>query len=1201
MFDAIRNPIVFELSLQDNLSTALANVTLFYFLEKARKMAEDFEAQMKNANSIFLESIEKYNKLTRQVLDLGGKTSKSLNDIAKSLYNLASAGLKTEQAFQVLKNSLQFAEATGDDIDQITEAVAKFSRSFKINFNESGEVVKEFANLINKTQIKFKDIFSSMKFATQIGALFPKQELSDVLTALGLLVNRGIPASTALRQLRSVMIDLTRDTGKLSKFLQKYGFTLKEITPETHSLSEIIAKFNKAGVSSADIMSLFGKRAAGAFKILMDEGVPAYENLKAQIKDMNTLEHQRETQMESLQRKEKMFFNYLQKIAIEGSGIRNEMLKSVYDIGLQIGNLLKQFPELENALVAVGELFSVYFSAKAISMLGGIALKMLGITKKTKILGIELANLKSIFGTVGLTIAGVVTAYTIFNIWQQKVIDKLNQEAKMAEELAIKWKAIDEIRKKGIQTDNEYLILQSKRMANELKMQNFLTQASEIKSKINQLEKEKLKIDEQELEVASDIWGFDSRVNKERKSALTHQIQLEKQRLALLNQRIEKIKDEVFYLKLKENYTKRFQNIIAKGNSFYKNEIKSIYDYLKLVDKYKLYIAEINKAVEMNVITQKEANIAIAGYNQEIDRLAKEEFPKLYSFFNDLSNLITNSYTDLENVFDFIKEYFKDFADPIEKTIEYFGDLIDATDDLGDSMHKLSIRAQQEQIFLKYKQGAISAKEAIYQMAKVAVESSNWMENAMIDYANKLADAVDTRRISAFNQELDQTIMRHDWLVTLGQRLGLTYEEAQKYADNFFDSANEKMDELIDKTSKLEHTFNTSSSNTTRPSHSNTTPSSSGGNTIDNGDAGGEVKYYPPGTYSRYINGEVYTYQGSVAVFPDGHIEIFDATWEDSVHTNFEDVVHFRQDSSKSQKSGNLRQKAVFDYGSPEYIQYVMEFNRNNFHHGEQQNVYYQHWSEHTSNSKYRNTGNIESLTFSSNDPFIQLRELNAYGYKYGFTSDLMALKKKIEQNITIRYQKEMMRDIDPRKASILDLEAKYQTYKRYDPEMAEKWYQAQRQQIEQMYSGRTSEAGWQEEMLPLAVGSNLGATSPSNFSHITAVSPNYNTFTGYTPSSHTTPTTNLSTTPMGSYSMFYGGTIATREGYKGYIAFKNIDDRIFEILDRYHAHYKKRTNQNGQLIGVNVFYNRSSKGNEIIKAIKNLYGSNNVKTIYNK
>ncbi|MHC1572288.1 MAG: phage tail tape measure protein, partial [Methanosarcinales archaeon] len=189
-----------------------------------------------------------------------GFTSK---EAADALYYLASAGYNSEQASAALQGTLAAAAATGTDLAFTTQVIVGTLNQFGMSASDATKVADIFQATIANSQATMDRLGTSMAYVGPIAAQLG-WSLGQTTAALGILYNAGIDASMAGTSLRAILSTLMTPTKKLQEFTAKYGLTLDDVNPKTHSFVEILEALGRAGIEESDIMETFGRRAGPA-------------------------------------------------------------------------------------------------------------------------------------------------------------------------------------------------------------------------------------------------------------------------------------------------------------------------------------------------------------------------------------------------------------------------------------------------------------------------------------------------------------------------------------------------------------------------------------------------------------------------------------------------------------------------------------------------------------------------------------------------------------------------------------------------------------------------------------------------------------------------------------------------------------------------------------------------------------------------
>src|SRR3990172_5958470 len=106
----------------------------------ALKLASDFDASMRNVNSIAQLPEGQFKSLSDSVLQFALTTRSSSTDVANALYDVVSAGFDTEKGFVVMQNSSKLAEAGLADITDTTKLLIAAMFSYGKGVEEAGHL-----------------------------------------------------------------------------------------------------------------------------------------------------------------------------------------------------------------------------------------------------------------------------------------------------------------------------------------------------------------------------------------------------------------------------------------------------------------------------------------------------------------------------------------------------------------------------------------------------------------------------------------------------------------------------------------------------------------------------------------------------------------------------------------------------------------------------------------------------------------------------------------------------------------------------------------------------------------------------------------------------------------------------------------------------------------------------------------------------
>lgn len=366
----------------------------------AVKSFAEFEQAIANAASVAGGTTEQYvrnlKEMEKIARDMGATTVFSAKEAADGLYFMASAGWDVNKMGKAIKPTLDLAAATQNDLAFTTETVVAALSAFGMEASEATRVTDTFSGVISSSQATLDKLSNSM---TYIGPLAKNLgwSIEQTSAALGLLYDKGIPASTAGTALRMSMQKLLDPTDKVHQGLATLGLTIDDVDPKFKTLDEIVDTFSKTSMDATAVTQIFGARGMAAILGLTSAGAPALVNLTEKISKTGTTAEMARRQLDTMKGGFKLLTSALSEVAIQIGQILQPTVEKM--VG-GIRNLVTGFGELpgwlKKGIVAFGGLLAVI--GPALSIFGKFTSAIAGMSAKWL----------AILGPIGLVVAALI-------------------------------------------------------------------------------------------------------------------------------------------------------------------------------------------------------------------------------------------------------------------------------------------------------------------------------------------------------------------------------------------------------------------------------------------------------------------------------------------------------------------------------------------------------------------------------------------------------------------------------------------------------------------------------------------------------------------------------------------------------------------------------------------------------------------------
>lgn len=200
-------------------AAALAGVTV-----ASVRMAAQLDRDLRLVSTLGGEAAGNTEALRKEVQQLGVEFGRNFNEIARANYQAVSGGFKDiAQSMELTRAGTRLAVAGNADLVGSTEAVVKALNAFDM---EAGDAEKAAAQLWGITRDGIITVEQLGRFLADlpVAAASSGIEFEEMSAAISTLTAAGVPASTAMDQLRSAIIQLEKRgiTGTLVERMERF-------------------------------------------------------------------------------------------------------------------------------------------------------------------------------------------------------------------------------------------------------------------------------------------------------------------------------------------------------------------------------------------------------------------------------------------------------------------------------------------------------------------------------------------------------------------------------------------------------------------------------------------------------------------------------------------------------------------------------------------------------------------------------------------------------------------------------------------------------------------------------------------------------------------------------------------------------------------------------------------------------------------
>ena len=247
---------------------------------------------------IFDRNAKVFKDIRNTALEMGATTEFTAGQAAEGLKNLATAGFSANQAIAGIPKILDLATATQQDLAIASDVAAKTLSAFGLRSKDPKELNKNLglvSDTLNKliTTSGFGDLQQFLDVISQSGSTARGAGV-DITTwgaAVATSVSEAVPASKAGTRFANMLSFMSKNL----KAFTKQGIAVEDANGNFRDFIEIMKDVERKTANLGEVkrasflFKLFGDRGAKMAAQLLDNGIPALEAYRTEIRKANGL------------------------------------------------------------------------------------------------------------------------------------------------------------------------------------------------------------------------------------------------------------------------------------------------------------------------------------------------------------------------------------------------------------------------------------------------------------------------------------------------------------------------------------------------------------------------------------------------------------------------------------------------------------------------------------------------------------------------------------------------------------------------------------------------------------------------------------------------------------------------------------------------------------------------------------------------
>ncbi len=314
-----------------------------------------FEKSMVRVGAVSQATTEELAALTAVAREMGRTTIFTATESAEALAFLAQAGQSATEALESLPSVLQLAAAGGLDLANAADIVTNVMAGMELEVNDLARANDVLVTAFTSANTNLLQLGQAFKFVGPVAAA-AGLSLEETAAALALMGNAGLQASMAGTGLRNIISKLLNTSKEAARAISDLGVSVLNADGSLRDIVDVVAEFERVGLTAADAMKIFGLRAGPAMLALVSQGSGALAELNATMLESGGIAGDiASAQMDTFAGSMAELKAAVESVALDIGGALAPAIRVLIDeikpVLTTIGNWVQQHPKLTLALV----------------------------------------------------------------------------------------------------------------------------------------------------------------------------------------------------------------------------------------------------------------------------------------------------------------------------------------------------------------------------------------------------------------------------------------------------------------------------------------------------------------------------------------------------------------------------------------------------------------------------------------------------------------------------------------------------------------------------------------------------------------------------------------------------------------------------------------------------------------------------------
>lgn len=209
------------------------------------KTFADFESVIAELGARTGATADEMKKMSDYALEMGRNTAFSATEAAQALLELTSSGSSAAEAMEQLPHVLNLAAAGALELGEAADGLTDVMAAFNLEVKDSAMVADELAKAAGASSATVQDLLQGFGNAGPVFAMFG-MNVNEAAAALAVLSEAGIKGAEAGTNLKSMLLNMSKDTAPVLGAWEKLGVSMYDAAGNMRDIDDIFKDINVA-------------------------------------------------------------------------------------------------------------------------------------------------------------------------------------------------------------------------------------------------------------------------------------------------------------------------------------------------------------------------------------------------------------------------------------------------------------------------------------------------------------------------------------------------------------------------------------------------------------------------------------------------------------------------------------------------------------------------------------------------------------------------------------------------------------------------------------------------------------------------------------------------------------------------------------------------------------------------------------------